>query len=161
MGDDITYSGTVAAAMEATLMGVKALAVSLEAERFHAVDFHEAGVVAERLARKVMRHGLPADTLLNVNVPSGRPLGLRLTRQGKRRYGDMVVEKVDPRGRKYYWLGAGDLAFEAIEGSDFYAVAQGYVSVTPLHLDLTNYRSFAELENWHLENVLLKGEGEP
>jgi 5'-nucleotidase len=91
---------------------------------------------------------LPADTFLNVNVPAGTPKGIRMTRQGKRRYEDMIVEKVDPRGKKYYWIGGGQCQFEQIPGSDFMALADGFVSVTPLHLDLTNHHSFDSLRQW-------------
>lgn len=148
MGDDLTYSGTVAAAMEATLMGVPALALSLEAERFLTEDFAVAADVAVDLARRVLLTQLPVDTFLNINVPAGFPVGMRLTRQGKRRFSDMIEKKSDPRGRNYYWLGAGQVSFENAEGTDFHAVSQGYVSITPLHLDLTNYHSFNELSTW-------------
>lgn len=148
LGDDITYSGTVAAAMEATLMGVPAFAVSLEATSFTYADFLPGAAVAAELAATIHARRLPPDTLLNVNVPAGPCLGVRLTRQGKRRYGDMTVEKTDPRGRKYYWIGAGGAGFVDHPGTDFHAVHNGFVSVTPLHLDLTNYRSFAALAPW-------------
>jgi 5'-nucleotidase len=148
MGDDLTYSGTVAAAMEATLMGVPALAFSLEAEQFLAEDFAIAASVAVDLARRVLSTKLPVDTFLNINVPGGFPVGMRLTRQGKRRFSDLIEKKSDPRGRSYYWLGAGQISFENAAGTDFNAVSQGYVSITPLHLDLTNYHSFAELAAW-------------
>ncbi len=162
MGDDITYSGTVSAAMEATLMGVPAFAVSLDSPGLRREDYLPAARFAARMAAQVARQGLPPDTLLNVNVPlspSGGIRGVRLTRQGKRVYKDLVVEKLDPRGRKYYWIGAGELGFENLEGTDFHAVASGFISVTPLHLDLTNYRSFEALAAWPLES--LNGEGEP
>ena len=148
LGDDLTYSGTVAAAMEATLMGVPALAVSLAADRFQAEDYRWCGSWVRQLARQVLEHGLPADTFLNVNLPKGEPLGVRLTRQGKRRYADSVVRNVDPRGRTYYWIGAGELAFQELPGTDAHAVEHGYVSVTPLHLDLTNYAAFERLRSW-------------
>jgi 5'-nucleotidase len=148
LGDDLTYSGTVAAAMEATLMGVPALALSLAAERFTREDFRWTGPWVSSLAGQVLEHGLPADTFLNVNIPPGDPRGLRLTRQGKRRYTDAVVCKTDPRGRAYYWIGAGELAFKELAGTDAYAVDHGYVSVTPLHLDLTNYAAFDRLRQW-------------
>ncbi len=160
LGDDVTYSGTVAAAMEATLMGVPAFAVSLESGSFLPAEFIQAASFARRLARVVARHGLPPDTFLNVNVPAGNCRGVRLTRQGRRRYADLVVEKLDPRGRKYYWLSGGKPEFLDLEGTDYQAVAAGYISVTPLHLDLTNYRSFGTLAEWRLENWNLAARGE-
>ncbi|WP_429886390.1 5'/3'-nucleotidase SurE [Geoalkalibacter halelectricus] len=153
MGDDITYSGTVAAAMEATLMGVPAIAVSLALVQEHPQDYRPAARITARLARRVLQSGMPADTFFNVNVPSAEDdqiHGVRLTRQGKRIYGDLVIENTDPRGRKYYWIGAGDLDFHDVEGTDFHAVHRGFVSLTPLHLDLTNYRSFDELSRWDI-----------
>lgn len=154
LGDDITYSGTVAAAMEATLMGVPAFAVSLESGPFQAADFAESARIATALAKTMLERGLPPDTLLNVNVPAGTPRGIRMTRQGKRIYGDVVVENVDPRGRKYYWIGGGELGFHNVEGTDFHAVHANLVSITPLHLDLTNYRSFDDLAAWDLEAMV-------
>jgi 5'-nucleotidase len=146
MGDDITYSGTVSAAMEGTLLNVPAIAVSqVWREK---LDFTAAAQFAQRLAKSVLEHGLPRDTLLNVNVPSIPAAELRgylVTRQGKRKYGDAIVEKVDPRGKKYYWIGGEDLGFVAAEGTDFTAVEGGYISVTPLHMDLTNYASIAQV----------------
>ncbi|MCM2263703.1 MAG: 5'/3'-nucleotidase SurE [Desulfuromonadales bacterium] len=153
LGDDLTYSGTVAAAMEATLMGVPAVAVSLAADRFAEADFLFGGRWATKLATMVKTHGLPADTFLNVNVPPGRPHGMKLTRQGKRRYADAVVRNTDPRGRNYYWIGAGELSFHDLEGTDVHAVERGWVSVTPLHLDLTNYAAFERLRHWDAETV--------
>jgi len=151
LGDDLTYSGTVAAAMEATLMGVPALAVSLVAERFLKEDFFWGGRWAARIAAYVLEHGLPADTFLNVNIPAKQPLGLRLTRQGKRRYADAVVQNLDPRGRAYYWIGAGELSFHDLDGTDVHAVHRGLVSMTPLHLDLTNYAAFERLRGWNID----------
>jgi len=155
MGDDLTYSGTVAAAMEATLMGIPAIAVSLAAQSFKYDDFANAAKVANQLAATVLEHGLPSDTFLNINVPDQKPLGMQLTRQGKRIYEDAVVENRDPRGRSYYWLGAGELGFQNLEGTDFHAVQHGYVSVTPLHLDLTNYAAMDRLRQWQLETIPL------
>jgi 5'-nucleotidase len=148
LGDDITYSGTVSAAMEATLMGVPAFAVSLDADSPQYEDFGQAAVFSARLGRSILQRGLPADTFLNVNVPQTSPRGVRLTRQGKRIYDDIVVENLDPRGRKYYWIGGGELSFRNTPGTDFHALHCGYISVTPLHLDLTNYRSFEDLAGW-------------
>jgi len=136
LGDDVTYSGTVSAAMEGTLLGVPSVAVS--------------AAFSARLAAWVLERSLPPDTLLNVNVPAprdGQPIrGFALTRMGRRRYGDAIVEKVDPRGKKYYWIGGEELEFVQEEGTDFHAVSQGFISVTPIHLDLTNYKSFDALK---------------
>jgi 5'/3'-nucleotidase len=152
LGDDITYSGTVSAAMEATLMGIPAFAVSLTTKSGDA-DFTSAAIFAARLAETVMRKGLPRDTFLNVNVPDipGGSLGApRITRQGKRSYEGIIIDKVDPRGRNYYWIGSIDMNFHDIEGTDFHAVSRGHISITPLHLDLTNYDSFREMESWEI-----------
>lgn len=152
LGDDVTYSGTVAAAMEATLMGIPALAISLACRDNHA-DYGPAALFAARLVSMVVAHGLPKDTFLNVNVPDLPPEQLReplITIQGKRRYEGTIVDKVDPRGRSYYWIGTADLDFLDIEGSDFAAISRGHISVTPLHLDLTNHRSIAMLKGWAL-----------
>jgi 5'-nucleotidase len=152
LGDDITYSGTVSAAMEGTLLGVPGIAVSLVGDG--PFEFRTAAAFTARLAAALLRDKLPPDTLLNVNVPS-LPVdaikGFALTRQGKRRYGDAVVEKVDPRGKKYYWIGGNQLDFVDAEGTDFSAVQRGLISVTPLHLDLTNYRSLADLQNLRVQ----------
>lgn len=148
LGDDVTYSGTVSAAMEATLLGVPAIAVSQVYRNPAAPEFAFAARFARTLAARVLERPLPADTLLNVNVPpcpADEIEGYALTRQGKRRYGDAVVEKVDPRGRKYYWIAGDVLDFVDAEGTDFDAIQRRRVSITPLHLDLTNYDSFAAL----------------
>jgi 5'-nucleotidase len=147
LGDDLTYSGTVSAAMEGTLLGVPAFAISLLGRANFRFDV--AAAFAVRLAAWVIERGLPPDTLLNVNVPApvdGQLVrGFALTRMGRRRYGDAIVEKVDPRGKKYYWIGGEELEFVEEEGTDFHAVSRGLISVTPIHLDLTNYKSFDTL----------------
>jgi len=151
LGDDITYSGTVSAAMEATLLGVPAIAVSVVGRE--PFNFTAAAQFTRELAETVLRDRLPPDTLLNVNVPNLQADHLRgyaLTRQGKRRYSDAIVEKVDPRGKKYYWIGGEQLDFIDGEGTDFSAVQQGLISITPLHLDLTNYTSLTQLQGLHL-----------
>lgn len=153
LGDDITYSGTVSAAMEATLMGVPAMAFSLVSDSFRQEDFVYAAEFAAKLALVVGENRFPPDTFFNVNVPSGRLRGVRMTRQGRRIYEGVVTEKQDPRGRKYYWIGGGELGFHDIEGTDFHAIHAGFISITPLHLDLTNNRAFAEISRWNLENV--------
>ncbi len=152
LGDDVTYSGTVSAAMEGTLLGIPSVAISLLGRG--GFRFEAAAAFARRLTAWVLERGLPPDTLLNVNVPApadGRPVrGFALTRMGRRRYGDAIVENVDPRGKKYYWIGGEELQFEDAEGTDFHAVSQGLISVTPIHLDLTNYRSFEALASLQL-----------
>ncbi len=152
LGDDITYSGTVSAAMEGTLFGIPSIAVSLAGRA--TFDFGPAADFAAHLVARVLEHGLPPDTLLNVNVPE-RPredmTGFRITRQGKRRYGEALVEKLDPRGKKYYWIGGDELGFVHEPGTDYAAILDGAVSITPVHLDLTHYPSFPVLEKLTLE----------
>lgn len=147
LGDDVTYSGTVACAFEGTLLGVKSIAFSLDYRR-HRTDAGPEYTEAERVALEVIRfareHGMPGETLWNVNVPQGKAKGMRPTRMGKRRYGESVVEKIDPRGRPYFWIGGAFVDTED-EGTDLKAVADGYVSVTPLHLDLTDYKALVGL----------------
>jgi 5'-nucleotidase len=148
LGDDITYSGTVAGAMEAILLGIPALAVSVVARKDF--RFAEAAEVALGISRRVLEKGLPVGTLLNINVPNAsvRDLkGTAITRLGKRIYHQMTVERVDPRGKKYYWIGGGEPDWEREPGTDFDAVDRNLVSVTPLHLDLTDHASFEKLRS--------------
>lgn len=150
IGDDVTYSGTVAAALEATLMGIPAFAVSLATLKPDA-DYSAAAEFASRLAQQVLANGLPPDTFLNVNVPNVAPGELKsaiVTVQGKRRYEGTIVDSVDPRGRSYYWIGTADLDFHDTKGTDFHAIKRGHVSVTPLHLDLTNHNALKLLQGW-------------
>lgn len=150
LGDDVTYSGTVAAAIEATLMGIPAIAVSLATLERHG-HFPEAAQVAVRVARQVIDNGLPEDTFLNVNVPNCPNDELKpplVTRQGKRSFVGNVIGKTDPRGRKYYWIGSGEADFNDYEGTDFHAINRKHVSITPLHLDLTNYESMKVISGW-------------
>jgi 5'/3'-nucleotidase len=140
LGDDITYSGTVSAAMEGTLLGVPSIAVSLAGKNDY--NFDAACFYSLMLSKYVLSNKLPKDTLINVNVPGiGKAdiKGIMVTRQGKRIYEEPVVEKTDPRGKKYYWIGGDDLGFIDIENSDIAAVNEGYVSVTPITLDLTDF----------------------
>jgi len=153
LGDDVTYSGTVSAAMEATLMGIPAIAVSLVTLN-DGENYLAAAKVALTVARQLMKNGLPADTFLNVNVPDLPSDLMRtplVTTQGKRRYDGTIVDMVDPRGRNYYWIGTADLKFHDIEGSDYHAVSRGHVSITPLHLDLTNHSSMGLIASWTLD----------
>lgn len=147
LGDDIIYSGTVSAAVEGTLLEVPSIAVSLVTLRNS--PFEVAAEFAGTLAARVLEKGLPSGTLLNVNVPplpAQEVKGWRLTRQGKRRYIEQVVERIDPRGEKYYWIGGDDLGFDKEDGTDCMAIHEGYISVTPLQVDMTNYRSFQEIK---------------
>jgi 5'-nucleotidase len=144
LGDDVTYSGTVSAAMEATLLGVPAIAISL----LDGGDLAHAAPVARLVAARVLVEGLPRKTLLNVNVPPQAPRGLRVTRLGHRVYSDKIVEQTDPRGRTHYWIGAGAPAWEALEGTDMGAIHDGFVAVTPLHLDLTHHGALARMSEW-------------
>lgn len=137
MGVDVHYSGTVSAAFEGVILGYPALAVSQQ--RGEGFEFHMASAYARRLARWILENGLPPDTLLNVNVPIGEPKGVKLTRLGVRRYTEGVIEQTDPRGRTIYWIGGGEPIWEAIPSTDFHEVASGFVSVTPLHLDMTGF----------------------
>jgi len=150
LGDDVTYSGTVSAAMEGTLLGVPALAVSL-IDAADGADYGPAARAAVELTRLLLRDRETGVTLLNANVPRGRPKGLKLTRLGRRVYSEKVTEQRDPRGKVYYWIGAGPPAWEAGEDSDFAAVHAGYVSVTPLHLDLTSYDGLRALKTWETD----------
>jgi 5'-nucleotidase len=144
LGDDVTYSGTVSAAMEATLLGVPAVAISL----LDGGELAHAAAVARAVAMRVLVEGLPRKTLLNVNVPSQAPRGLKMTRLGHRVYSDKIVAQADPRGRTHYWIGAGAPAWEALDGTDMGAIHDGYVAVTPVHLDLTNHGALARMAEW-------------
>ncbi len=154
MGDDISYSGTVCAALEATLMGLPAFAVSLDADRFSSENLVQATSFAKKLAARIIDNGLPEETFLNVNIPAGPCSGVQLTRQGKRHYGDSVVTSQDPRGRNYYWLGGSEVGFEDIPGSDCNALQQGAISVTPLRTNMTNEKTYAEMERWSLDSLM-------
>jgi len=144
LGDDVTYSGTVSAAFEGTLIGVPSVALSQEIET--GFTFDAAARFAQRLARRLLEQRLPSGTLLNVNIPAGEPRGVRVVRLGKRRYGEAVIEKADPRGRPYYWIGSTLPTGELEEGTDITAIASKCISLSPLHLDLTDYRSMGLLE---------------
>jgi 5'-nucleotidase len=156
LGHDITYSGTVAAAMEGVIAGVPAVAVSLDTyEPGRDFDYAArvaAQVVGEVLDRAESKEALPAGTLLNVNVPALSPdeiAGITVTRLGRRVYRDVLIERRDPRGRPYYWIGGEPPAGYLDEGTDIWAVAHGYVSITPIQLDLTAHELIPVLDAWH------------
>ena len=146
LGDDVTYSGTVAGALEGALLGVPALAVSLAATR-KAYDFSHSAQAATTLAAAMFRRPLPPWTFLNVNLPKGQPKGFRATVQAKRNHITSIAERLDPKGRPYYWIEEGQDEWEPHDRSDYQAVRDGYISVTPLHPDLTAHHAFAAVED--------------
>jgi len=152
IGDDITYSGTVTSAMEAVIGGVLGLAFSLETQRdLPNHDYAPAAEIARRVAKKAITEGLPKDVLLSTNIPY-LPLdeikGFRITRQGERIYQDELITREDPFGRPYYWIGGEHPTGELISDTDFGAINEGFVSITPLQLDMTARGEMARLEKW-------------
>ena len=145
LGDDVTYSGTVSGAMEGALLGVPSMAVSLQFVIERKFDFADAARAAQVVARSVLQKGLPPRTFLNINVPKGWSKGFRVTVQAKRNHVTKVNERTDPRGQRYFWIEEGQNEWEPHDRSDYQAVRDGYVSVTPLHPDLT--------ANWSLPLV--------
>ena len=145
LGDDVTYSGTVAGALEAALLGIPALAVSLKSTRAE-YDFGPAARAAAAIAEAVLRTPLPSRTFLNINVPSGEPTGLRATVQAKRNHVTSVAERHDPKGRPYYWIEEGQNEWAPHDRSDYQAVRDGFVSVSPLQPDLTAFNALRAVE---------------
>ena len=146
-GNDVLYSGTVAAATEAALLGVSSIAFSL----VRGDEFQRSAEFAALLAKEVAARPLPRSTLLNVNFPATPSSRFSITHLGKRSYGSVVVEKVDPRGRAYYWIGGDSAEFEDIPGSDCNAVlGAGVISVTPLNLDFTDHLLLDTLRAWEV-----------
>jgi len=153
LGHDVTYSGTVTAAMEAVIMGVPGVAVSLEVVEGHIgeVDYSAAARAAGKVVRQVIENGLPQEILLNVNVPflpAEKIRGIMLTRQGLRVYHSRLDERVDPRNRPYYWIGGDAPTGLPERGTDVGALAEGFVSVTPMQLDMTAFRALTDLNTW-------------
>lgn len=152
LGDDVTYSGTVSAAIEGTILNVPSFAISLVGN--HPFLFDTAVPYCKIVAKYIIENSLPYDTLLNVNVPNVKLdeiKGVKLTRQGKRIYENSIKDVVSPWGDIYYWIGGGQPYYEHGEGMDIQAVMDGYVSITPLHLDFTNYEALELLKNrWAL-----------
>lgn len=151
LGTDVLYSGTVSAAIEAALLGLPAIAVSLA--DFRETDYEDAADFAAQIAKRWQHRRLPPDTLLNVNWPRERARGVKITFLGQRRYENIFDLRTDPWGREYYWLGGAAINDETPE-SDVWAIENGYASVTPIHFDLTNYRLIAEVESWKLDREL-------
>jgi 5'-nucleotidase len=146
LGHDVTYSGTVTAAMEGAIGGIPSIAVSAESAEAYpaAADF------AARLAANVFEKGLPRDVLLNVNVPTPPIYGVHITRMGKRLYRDELVVRRDPRGRPYYWIGGDYPSGVPDDGTDIWAIENGYLSITPIQLDLTGHQWIEPLRKWEL-----------
>jgi 5'-nucleotidase len=163
LGDDVTYSGTVAAAFEGIILGLPSIAVSQQSiaremdfrsgRRF---DFSVAAELAAGIVSHVIEHGMPGGTLLNVNVPGGEPSGVEVTRLGKRLYDDelKLVEETEDGGRKRYEIYGFEPSFEDEEGTDLAAVARGRVAVTPIHFDLTDHGGLETVRGWSLDGVL-------
>jgi 5'-nucleotidase len=152
LGDDVTYSGTVAGALEASIYGLPGLAISLVQRTDF--DFRAAAELATELARRVLTDGLPPGTLLNVNVPPGPIRGVRITRQGNKIVKPTIIEGTDPRQRKYYWIGEESVTWNDEDGTDYHALRQGLVSMTPLRNDLTDFRALADIESRDWDMVL-------
>jgi 5'-nucleotidase len=161
LGHDVTYSGTVTAAMEAVIWGVPGIAFSLESQENHLtlLDYDAAAQVAERVVSRVIKHHLPPGILLNVNIPEvpfSEIKGFRATRQGLRVYRDRLDSRTDPRGKPYYWIGGDAPTGIAEDGTDFGALKDRYVSLTPLQLDLTAYPALPKLHNWQWEEQYIE-----
>lgn len=152
LGDDVIYSGTVAAAMEGRFLGFPAVAMSLvfgDVAQKH--NYDTAGEAAIRLVRKLQRDPLPADTILNVNVPDcpwSEIRGFEVTRLGHRHRAEKVIKTTDPRGRDMYWIGPAGAEQDAGPGTDFHAIRRKFISITPIHVDLTRYQALEQLSGW-------------
>ncbi|MBD3367883.1 MAG: 5'/3'-nucleotidase SurE [Candidatus Eisenbacteria bacterium] len=156
MGNDVTYSGTVAAAIEGTILGIPSMAVSLDHNKAGTYDYTAAGTASRALAAAVLERGLPEGTLLNVNVPNvpaEQVKAPRPTRLGSQVYEDSIVEKTDPRGKSYYWIGGQSSRRSCDSGTDFAVVAEGHVSVTPIQLDMTDFETLAHMADWPFDAI--------
>jgi 5'-nucleotidase len=158
LGDDIFYSGTVSAAMESTIMGIPSLAISLVIEKQSKkapLYFETPAKTAVDIGRYILQNSLPHDTLLNINVPNVQMdsiKGMKFTRQGKRVYDNAVHDILDPHGNQHFWIGGGEPSWEKGTDTDIQAIESGYISITPIHLDLTNYDTLKLLQgNWSSE----------
>ncbi len=151
LGDDVTYSGTVAGALEGALLRIPSLAFSAGMDERGEVDYRTASRFARALAERVVGRGLPQGVFLNVNVPAGEPRGVRITRQGMRSYRAAVVERLDPSGRPYFWIASADTTPSGEPDGDHRAIEEGCISVSPLHANLTHVPSLEALQSWRLE----------
>jgi 5'-nucleotidase len=144
LGDDVTYSGTISAAFEGALLDIPSIAFSAVVGKHFSFD--PCAEFAAELTKHVLAQPRDPGIVLNVNFPNAGFAGLRVTKLGKRVYSEGVIERLDPRGRKYYWIGGEPPTWHPGENTDFEAVQKGYVSITPLHLDLTHHESIARLK---------------
>jgi 5'-nucleotidase len=149
LGDDVLYSGTVAAATEGRFLGYPAIAVSLAGDKHE--YYTTAATVVKNILQRLLEQPLPPDTILNINVPD-LPLeaikGFEVTRLGQRHRAEGMVQTTDPRGRTIYWVGSAGAEQDAGPGTDFHAIREGFVSVTPLHVDLTHYKTMPAISSW-------------
>ena len=145
LGDDVTYSGTVSGALEGALLGIPSVAISTQ-NRGNAFEFSAAAVAAATIAEAVLDRGMPRFTLLNINVPFGPHKGFRATVQAKRNHLTVVSQRVDPRNQAYYWIEEGENEWEPHDRSDYQAVRDGYISITPLHPDMTAHQVLPYVE---------------
>ncbi len=155
IGHDITYSGTVTAALEAIISNIPGIAISLDSPNQHdgSLDYQPAAQIAALIAQQVLGHGLPKEVVLNINVPYGQFdsfRGVQITRQGLRIYRDALIRRKDPHGQPYYWIGGEEPTGIPKPGTDFWAIKEGYVSITPLHLNLTADDWIPKLKSWNL-----------
>jgi len=151
MGDDVTYSGTVAAAMEGAVQAIPSMAVSLNT--IESFDFEPAARFTTKMAEILLKKKLPDGVFLNVNIPAvdyNRIKGVKITFQGRSIYHQKIVRRVDPKGQDYYWITGATPYGDPVEGSDFQAVGDNYISITPLHLSLTNMDFVDELKSWNI-----------
>src|SRR6476620_8681793 len=147
LGDDATYSGTVAGALEAAILGVPGIALSLVArDNF---NFEESAAFAVVAAKKILEEGLPEGTLLNINIPPGEIKGVKVTRQGIKNARPVITEHIDPRGKPYFWIGEQYFRSNAEDGTDYRAIEEGYISVTPLRSDMTDHSALTEIGSWN------------
>ncbi len=152
MGEDVTYSGTVAAAIEGYILGIPSIAISVAS--WQPASFEVAAAASRYLTGTMFERDVPRPILWNVNVPpipADQIQGIRITKLGSRIYNDIIIKKKDPRGKDYFWIGGGEPGWSTEENTDFAAVSAGYISLTPLRLDLTDYKSIVELKEWNLE----------
>jgi 5'-nucleotidase len=150
LGDDVTYSGTVSGALEGALLEIPSIAISTQRIR-DACEFGTSATAAAIVAQAVLERGLPKFTLLNINVPMGPTKGFRVTVQAKRNHVTVVSERMDPRHREYYWIEEGENEWEPHDRSDYQAVRDGYISITPLQPDMTAYDALAYVEGLALQ----------